>query len=40
MVGQEVPQLELLDSLNLPDDEQKKIYCGNAIRILKLVGLK
>jgi uncharacterized protein len=36
MAGQEVPQFELLDSLNLPDQVQAKIYRGNAIRLLKL----
>ncbi|MFI5456988.1 MAG: amidohydrolase family protein [Isosphaerales bacterium] len=36
MSDQEVPQFELLDSLNLPDDVQAKIYRGNAIRLLKL----
>lgn len=36
MAGQEVPQFELLDSLDLPEEVQYKIYRGNAIRILKL----
>jgi predicted TIM-barrel fold metal-dependent hydrolase len=36
MADQEVPQFDLLDSMDLPDDVQKKIYRGNAIRILKL----
>jgi uncharacterized protein len=37
---QEVPQFDLLDSLNLPDAVQAKIYRGNAIRLLKPEGLK
>lgn len=36
MAGQKVPQFELLDSMNLPDDVQEKIYRGNARRVLKL----
>jgi hypothetical protein len=36
MPGQKVPQFELFDSLNLPDEVQQKVYRGNAIRILKL----
>jgi predicted TIM-barrel fold metal-dependent hydrolase len=36
MAGQEVPQFELLDSLNLPDDVQATIYRENARRLLKL----
>jgi predicted TIM-barrel fold metal-dependent hydrolase len=40
MADQEVPQFDLLDSLKLPDDVQAKIYRGNAIRLLKLDGLK
>jgi predicted TIM-barrel fold metal-dependent hydrolase len=36
MGGQEVPQFELLDSLNLPEDVQAKIYRDNAKRLLKL----
>ena len=36
MSGQEVPQFELLDSFELPDDVQQKIYRGNAIKLLKL----
>lgn len=36
MRGQEVPQFELLRSLQLPDDVQFKIYRGNALRLLKL----
>ena len=34
--GQKVPQFELHDSLNLPEEVQYKIYRGNAIRLLKL----
>jgi predicted TIM-barrel fold metal-dependent hydrolase len=33
-LGQEVPQFELLDGLELPDDVQEKIYRGNARRLL------
>ena len=40
MIGQEVPQCERHDSLNLPDDVQQKIDRGNAIRILMRDGLK
>jgi putative heme-binding domain-containing protein len=40
MADQRVPQFELLDSLDLPEDVQYKIYRGNAIRILKLKDLK
>jgi predicted TIM-barrel fold metal-dependent hydrolase len=36
MADQTVPQFELLDSMELPDAVQEKIYRGNAIRILKL----
>lgn len=36
MAGQEVPQFELLELFNLPDDVQHKIYRGNAIKLLKL----
>jgi predicted TIM-barrel fold metal-dependent hydrolase len=36
MADQTVPQFELLDSMELPDEVQQKIYRGNAIRILKL----
>lgn len=36
MGGQEVPQFELLDSLNLPEDVQARIYRDNARRLLKL----
>ena len=34
--NEEVPQFELLGSLNLPEEVQYKIYRGNAIRLLKL----
>jgi predicted TIM-barrel fold metal-dependent hydrolase len=40
MADQEIPQFDLLDSLNLPDAVQAKIYRNNAIRLLKLEGLK
>jgi predicted TIM-barrel fold metal-dependent hydrolase len=36
MAEQKVPQFELLDSMELPDTVQEKIYRGNAIRLLKL----
>jgi uncharacterized protein len=36
--GQAVPQFELFDSLNLPNDAQTKIYKANAKRVLKLDG--
>ena len=36
MGGQEVPQFELLDSLNLPDDVHAKIDRDNAKRLLRL----
>jgi hypothetical protein len=36
MSGQQVPQFDLLDSLNLPEDVQYKVFRGNAIRLLKL----
>jgi predicted TIM-barrel fold metal-dependent hydrolase len=36
MADQEVPHFDLLDSLELPDDVQAKIFRGNAIRLLKL----
>ncbi len=36
MADQQVPQFELLDSLNLPEDVQYKIYRGNALRVLQL----
>ncbi|MBI3464821.1 MAG: amidohydrolase [Planctomycetes bacterium] len=38
MAGQEVPQFELLDSLDLPEEVQYKVYRGNAIRLLRLMG--
>ncbi len=34
--GQEVPQFELFDSLDLPKEAQAKIFKGNATRVLKL----
>lgn len=40
MPDQKIPHFELFDSLNLPDQVQQKIFRGNAIRILKLAGLK
>ncbi len=36
MTGQEVPQFDLLDSMNLPADVAQKIFRGNAERLLKL----
>lgn len=36
MPAQQIPQFELLDSLNLPADVQYKVYRGNAIKLLKL----
>lgn len=38
MPNQQIPQFELLKSLNLPPDVQYKIYRGNAIKLLKLGG--
>ena len=38
MPGQKIPQFELLDSFNLPEDVQYKIFRGNAIKLLKLEG--
>jgi predicted TIM-barrel fold metal-dependent hydrolase len=40
MADQEVPHFELFDSLELPDEVQAKVYRRNAIRVLKLDGLK
>lgn len=40
MADHQVPQFELLDSMDLPDDVQYKIYRGNSIRVLKLNDLK
>jgi predicted TIM-barrel fold metal-dependent hydrolase len=34
--GQDVPQFAVFDGLKLPDDVQKKIFRGNAERVLKL----
>lgn len=36
MPAQKIPQFELLDSMNLPEDVQYKIFRGNAIKLLKL----
>ena len=36
MPEQKIPQFELLDSLDLPDEVQFKIFRGNAIKLLKL----
>jgi predicted TIM-barrel fold metal-dependent hydrolase len=36
MPEQAIPQFELLESLNLPDEVRYKVYRGNAIRLLKL----
>src|SRR5712691_849462 len=36
MPQQKIPQFELFDLLNLPEEVQYKIYRGNAIRVLKL----
>lgn len=36
MADQTVPQFELLDSMKLPDEVQRKIYRDNARRLLKL----
>ena len=38
MPNQQIPQFALLDSLNLPEQVQYKIYRGNAIKLLKLGG--
>ena len=38
MPEQDIPQFELFDSLDLPEDVQAKIYRGNAARLLKLDG--
>ncbi|MFN0197208.1 MAG: amidohydrolase family protein [Planctomycetaceae bacterium] len=40
MANQKIPQFELLDSLDLPEEVQYKIYRGNAIKILNLEDLK
>lgn len=40
MADHQVPQFDLLDSLDLPEDVQYKVYRGNAIRVLKLHGMK
>ena len=36
MADQTIPQYDLFDSLDLPDEVLKKIYRGNALKILKL----
>ncbi len=36
--GQQIPQFEIFENMNLPDDVQAKIYRGNAIRVLRLPG--
>lgn len=36
MAGQEVPQFDLLDSFDLPEEVQRKIFRENARRLLKL----
>ncbi|MFO1091764.1 MAG: amidohydrolase family protein [Planctomycetaceae bacterium] len=38
MPEQAIPQFELLESLNLPEDVREKIYRGNAMKLLKLEG--
>ena len=38
MPQQDIPQFALLDSMNLPEEVQYKIYRGNAIKLLKLEG--
>jgi predicted TIM-barrel fold metal-dependent hydrolase len=40
MADQEVPHFALFEGLELPDEVQAKIFRGNAIRLLKLEGLK
>ena len=36
----QVPQFDLLDSLNLSEEVQYNVYRGNAIRVLKLTERK
>lgn len=36
MPSQKIPQFALLDSFNLPEEVQRKIFRGNALRLLKL----
>ena len=36
MIGQTVAQFELLDSFELPDDVQRRIFRDNARKLLKL----
>jgi len=38
MADQTIPQYDLFDSLDLPEEVQKKIYRDNALKILKLKG--
>jgi predicted TIM-barrel fold metal-dependent hydrolase len=38
--GQPVPQFELLAGFNLPEEVEAKIYRENAVRLLKVEGLK
>jgi predicted TIM-barrel fold metal-dependent hydrolase len=40
MADHKVPQFDLLDSLELPEDVQYKVYRGNAIRVLQLKDVK
>jgi putative heme-binding domain-containing protein len=40
MADQKVPHFDLLDSLDLPEDVQYKVYRGNAMRLLRLKDLK
>lgn len=38
MERQQMPQFELLDSFDLPDDMQEKKYRGSALKLRKLDG--
>ena len=38
--GQPVPQFDLLAGFDLPEEVEAKIYRENAIRLLKVEGLK
>jgi predicted TIM-barrel fold metal-dependent hydrolase len=38
MPGQEIPHFALYDSLDLPDDVQRRIFRANALKLLKLNG--
>ena len=40
MSNQQIPQFDLYDSLDLPEEVQYKIFRGNAIRLLKLPDAK